>query len=121
MLQSCYEFDLPKGYVDQDETLHCHGKMRLATAKDEIDAVNHPKVRANPSYMPIIVLSKVIIQLGTLDHISPEIIEKLFVSDLNFLQHLYTTINDNENPVIHVTCPHCGQVFTETIAFTKDA
>ncbi|MFQ9922276.1 MAG: phage tail assembly protein [Beduini sp.] len=115
-----YEFDLPKGYVDQNGELHRHGIMRLATAKDELDAMRDPKVRLNPAYTSIITLSKVIVQLGTLDYVSTEIIENLFVSDLNFLQNLYTTINQNEDLVIQVTCPHCGKTFTEHIVFTDN-
>lgn len=115
-----YEFDLPKGYIDQNGELPRHGMMRLATAKDELDAMRDPKAKANPQYVSIIMLSKVIVQLGALDHVSPEIIESLFVSDLNFLQNLYTTINENEDPVIQVTCPHCGKTFTEHAIFTDD-
>ena len=36
MLQTEFEFTLPKGYVDKDGNLHRHGIMRLANAKDEI-------------------------------------------------------------------------------------
>ena len=36
MLQTEFEFVLPKGYVDKDGTLHTQGSMRLATAADEI-------------------------------------------------------------------------------------
>lgn len=115
-----YEFDLPKGYVDQNGELHRHGIMRLATAKDELDAMCDPKAKANPEYASIVTLSKVIIRLGKLDRVSPEIIESLFVSDLNFLQNMYTTVNENENLELQVTCPHCGKTFTENIGFTNN-
>ena len=31
-MQTIYEFELPKGYVDQSGNIHKRGKMRLATA-----------------------------------------------------------------------------------------
>jgi hypothetical protein len=34
--QTEFPFTLPKGFVDQNGTLHREGVMRLATAKDEI-------------------------------------------------------------------------------------
>ncbi|WP_210534605.1 hypothetical protein [Thermosulfurimonas marina] len=35
MLQTEFEFTLPKGYVDEEGRLHRQGVMRLATAADE--------------------------------------------------------------------------------------
>ena len=35
-MQTEFEFELPKGYVDQNGDLHKRGTMRLATAADEI-------------------------------------------------------------------------------------
>ena len=34
--QTEFEFELPRGYVDQNGEVHRHGVMRLATAADEI-------------------------------------------------------------------------------------
>ena len=46
MLQTEYEFTLPKGYVDQEGTAHRNGVMRLATAIDEITPLRDARVRA---------------------------------------------------------------------------
>ncbi|MCP5050824.1 MAG: phage tail assembly protein, partial [bacterium] len=35
-LQTEYEFNLPKGYVDEKGALHRGGTIRLASASDEI-------------------------------------------------------------------------------------
>lgn len=117
MLQQEYEFDLPKGYADQDGILHRHGFMRLATARDEISAMSDPRVKMNPDYATIVVLSRVIVRLGSLERITPETLEGLFTSDMSFLQNMYQTINEVEDPVIHVQCPHCGKTFRDTINF----
>ncbi|WP_223879074.1 hypothetical protein [Chitinimonas arctica] len=91
-----FEFTLPIGYRDGDGTLHRQGVMRLATAGDEILPLKDHRVQANPSYLAIIVLSRVIVRLGTLEMISTKLIEDLFSADFNFLQQLYNEINQIE-------------------------
>lgn len=88
-----HPFVLPQGYVDSDGSLHRKGVMRLATAADEIVPLKDPRVQKNPAYLVIILLSRVITSLGTLDAINPSVIEGLFVADLAFLQDLYNRIN----------------------------
>ncbi len=65
-IQTEFEFTLPKGYVDKNGTLHRNGVMRLAMAADEILSLKDPIVKRNPAYKTTIVLSKVIVKLGTL-------------------------------------------------------
>ena len=62
-MQTEYQFKLPKGYRSEDGSIHKEGFMRLATAKDEIEASRHPKAKAAPEYATIILLSKVIVKL----------------------------------------------------------
>lgn len=119
MFQTEYEFTLPKGYQDENQAMHREGVMRLATAMDEINALRDARVRENPDYAPIIILSGVITRLGDLQEVTPQIIEKLFIGDLNFLQNMYQTINEAEVPVIHVQCPYCGKEFQDTVNFSK--
>ena len=116
MLQTEYEFTLPKGYVDAEGSLHQKGVMHLATAADEILPAKDPRVQRNPNYLPVIVLSRVISKLGDLQEVNPGIIEKLFVGDLTFLQDLYGKINGNGNSTVKVTCPRCGEEFEEETA-----
>lgn len=96
-LQTEFEFELPKGYVDKDGNLHRTGVMRLATAGDEILPLKDPRVQSNPSYLTIVLLSRVITRLGDLPDVNPRIIEGLFVEDLAFLQRLYGSINRVED------------------------
>lgn len=120
MFQTEYEFTLPRGYVDEAGDVHKNGVMRLATAADEIAPLRDPRVQQNPGYLTIILLSRVITRLGNLEQISTNVIEQLFTVDLNFLQNMYQTINESEDPVIHVTCPYCGKEFTDTINFMSE-
>ncbi len=93
-LQTEFEFTLPRGYIDPDGTLHKSGKMRLATAMDEIAPMRDPRVRANQAYLVIILLARVITQIGSVPHIDTGVIENLFSADLAYLQDFYRKIND---------------------------
>ena len=93
MLQTEYEFTLPKGYVDHEGTLHRYGVMRLATGADEILPLRDSRVRANPAYLIFILLARVVVRLGSLETITPKTVEEMFVADLNYLQDLYNRIN----------------------------
>ena len=57
MFTTEYEFVLPKGYIDENGTLHTKGKMKLATAADEIIPLKDPRVQQNSSYLTILIFS----------------------------------------------------------------
>jgi hypothetical protein len=109
--QTEFEFVLPKGYVDNEGNLHKEGIMRLATAADEILPLRDPRVQTNPSYLTIILLSRVITKLGTLAAINTKVIEGLFSFDLAYLQDLYRRINETGSPNINAKCPKCEHEF----------
>lgn len=112
-LQTEFEFELPKGYIDSEGNRHRQGTMRLATAADEILPLKDSRVQSNPNYLVIIVLSRVLTQLGTLsaDDINPKIIEGIFASDLTYLQDLYNRINGNGAMTVKAICPKCDHAF----------
>jgi len=93
-LQTEFSFTLPKGYVDDDGTVHTEGRMRLATAADEIQPLNDRRVQENASYLTIILLSRVVTQIGAVEEVTTEVIESLFISDLAHLQQLYEQVNN---------------------------
>ena len=115
-----YDFELPRGYMDSGGELHRRGKMRLATAADEISATRDPRVLSNPSYLTVVVLSKVIIELEGLETVTTTNIERLFPADLAFLQDMYQKINDIEPPVMKTVCPECGKVHEVPLNFTGE-
>ena len=104
-------FTLPRGYVDADGTVHRDGGMRLATAFDEIAPLKDPRVQANPGYLVIILLSRVITRLGTLPDLTPRLVEGFFAADLSYLQALYNRLNDPDGGRLLVACPHCSGEF----------
>lgn len=89
-------FTLPIGYRDADGTLHKDGEMRLATAGDEILPLRDHRVQANPAYLTIILLSRVIVRLGTLDMVNTKVVEDLFAKDFAYLQALYNRLNKDK-------------------------
>jgi|SRR4051794_25510598 hypothetical protein len=93
-LQTEFDFVLPRGYVSSDGSLHRKGRMRLATAMDEIAPLRDPRVRANQAYLVIILLARVITKLGEVEVIDTGVVENLFSADLAFLQDFYRTINE---------------------------
>jgi hypothetical protein len=93
-LRTEFEFTLPKGYVGSDGTLHRHGTMRLATARDEIEPLRNRTIDGpDDPYLTILVLARVITSLGTIPEVGVEQVEGLFAAELAFLQDLYGIIN----------------------------
>jgi hypothetical protein len=93
-LQTEFDFLLPRGFVSPDGTLHRKGRMRLATAMDEIAPLRDPRVKANQAYLVIILLARVITQLGEIEVIDTGVVENLFSADLAYLQEFYRKINE---------------------------
>ena len=119
-METVYDFTLPRGYLDSAGEVHRRGKMRLATAGDEISATRDPRVLSNPSYLTIVVLGKVVTELEGVEMVTANLIEKLFTADLAFLQDMYQRINDIEPPMMQVVCPHCGEVIETPVNFTME-
>ncbi|MCL9812037.1 hypothetical protein [Natranaeroarchaeum aerophilus] len=115
-LQTEFEFTLPRGFVEDDGTMHKEGRMRLATAADEIQPLQDPKVQSNQSYLTITLLARVVTDLGTLETVDRSVIENLFVADLEYLQAMYERINNTGRNVVESGCPECGQLFDVDVA-----
>src|SRR6478609_2259943 len=110
-LRTEFAFELPRGYVDEDDGVHRNGTMRLATARDEIMPLRDPRVRDNESYLTVLLLSRVVTELGELNSVTPGTIEGLFASDLAFLQDLYRRVNQEGHTQAAVVCPQCKHEF----------
>ena len=93
-LTTAYEFTLPRGYVDRNGDVHRTGRMRLATARDELEPLRDPTVQGpDDPRLTVLILARVVQSLGTLDLVTPHEIEGLFAADLAFLQDFYGVIN----------------------------
>ena len=116
--QTEFSFTLPRGYVDASGTVHRQGRMRLATARDELLPLADDRVRDNPPYLTVVLLSRVITQLGSLDDeaVNARVIEHLFAADLAFLQDLYRRVNSEGTTRAVVTCPSCNEQIAVDLA-----
>jgi len=115
-LQTEFEFTLPRGYVDQDGSLHRQGVMRLATAMDEIAPLRDLRVRSNQAYLVIVLLARVIVKLGELPQVTTSVVENLFAADLAYLQALYRQINEEGTSTMTLTCPECNTEYQLDLA-----
>jgi hypothetical protein len=111
-----FAFELPRGFVDDGGTFHREGLMRLATARDEIMPLRDPRVRDNEAYLTVLLLSRVVVRLGSLPSVTPAVIEGLFASDLSFLQDLYRRVNQEGHTRAMVACPECKHEFAVDVA-----
>jgi hypothetical protein len=110
-LQTEFEFTLPRGYVDAKGNLHKQGRMRMATAMDEIAPLRDLRVKGNQAYLAVILLAQVITKLGNLPEVNTGVIEKMFSADFAYLQDFYRRINEDGTTNIPTTCPQCNHNF----------
>lgn len=111
-----FDFELPRGYVDGSGTVHRQGRMRMATARDEIMPLRDPRVRENDAYLTVLLLARVVTRIGDIRDINTGVIEGLFAPDLAFLQDLYRRINQEGHTRALVSCPSCHSEFTVDVA-----
>jgi hypothetical protein len=115
-LRTEFAFELPRGFVDAAGTVHRHGVMRLATGRDELIPLRDDRVRENPAYLTVVLLARVITQLGSIDDVHAGIVENLFATDLAFLQDLYRRVNQEGHTHAAVECPSCQHSFAVDVA-----
>lgn len=106
-----FAFTLPRGYVDPTGNVHREGVMRLATAMDEVEPLQDPRAETNIGYLSILLLSRVVVSLGSIRPISNEVIQGLFASDFAYLQEMYLRLNESTFPQAETECPSCGTRF----------
>jgi hypothetical protein len=102
--------------VDGNGIVHTRGVMRLATARDELIPLRDDRVRENPAYMTVVLLGRVVTELGTITDVHAGIIENMFASDVAFLQDLYRRVNAEGHARAAVTCPSCAHEFSVDLA-----
>lgn len=119
-LRTEYAFNLPRGYVDGDGTVHKEGVMRLATARDEIEPLRDPSVRQNEARLTVLLLARVVTRIGDVEDVTTELIEGLYAADFDHLQRLYERINTSDETVGVVSCPECHHEFEIDLSEIED-
>lgn len=113
MMQVEVEFVLPHGLVDASGQVHRHGRMRKATVMDEIEPHCHPLVAQYPGYAVVVLLARVLTQLGSLPQVTPQVVEGMFAGDVAYLEDLYEQLNSPVTAMVQATCPQCQQVWRQ--------
>ena len=116
-----FSFTLPRGLIDDLQRVNRQGIMRLATAKDEIMVQQEPKVKENPAYGVLIMLSRVITRLGSLTYVSPDLLENLPILDISYLREYYNRINQQGDAQIPAECPHCNANFAVNLELAGES
>jgi hypothetical protein len=119
-MQTEIAFTLPRGYVDAAGVVHREGRMRLATARDEIEPLRELEVRQNQAYLSVLLLARTVTQIGDVTDITPQLIEGLFAADFDHLQRLYERINSDGDAVGVVSCPACAHEFEVDMTEVED-
>jgi len=119
-LDTEFDFILPRGLIDEEGGVHRQGVMRLATAKDELSVQKDGRVKDDPAYGVLVMLSRVITRLGSLSAITPELLEGLFTLDLAYLREFYNRLNQQGDVYIPVECPQCSSQFTVELALSGE-
>jgi hypothetical protein len=119
-MQTEVAFTLPRGYVDPTGHVHRDGRMRLATARDEIEPMRDAEVRQNQAYLSVLLLARTVTRIGEITDITPELVENLYAGDFDHLQRLYERINSNGEAVGVVNCPQCAHEFEVDLTEIED-
>jgi hypothetical protein len=120
-MQTEIAFTLPRGYMDPRGVLHREGRMRLATARDEIEPLREVEVRQNQAYLSVLLLSRTITSIGDITDITPELVEGLYAADFDHLQRLYERLNSDGDAVGVVSCPSCAHRFEVDLTEVEDS
>lgn len=102
-----FEFILPRGLVDTNGQCHRQGIMRLATARDEFERSRNRQAQENPIWSDLVILARVITQLGEFAQVTPDQLAELFSADLGFLRELFNRLNRQDHAQLEAQCPHC--------------
>lgn len=115
-----FTFTLPHGLADSQHQIHQQGTMRLATARDELWVQQQPKVQDNPAYAGLMMLSRVIAQVGDISPVTPELLEGLVLRDIAYLQEFYNQVNQRGQAKIPACCPSCKAEFSVEFALSGE-
>lgn len=117
-LRTEFKFTLPKGTgVKPDSGTKVTGTMRLAKVSDLIQIERDGAVQRGSGEFYVVLLAKVITQLGTIKGINRKVIENLDPADFAFLVDFLDEINHQVIKHIPLKCPACSYEYTG--AFTQ--
>jgi hypothetical protein len=107
-IRTSFKFTLPNGRgVKTEAGRKVSGTMRLVTVKDLVLIETAESVKAESGMYYIVLLAKVITELGQEKMLNRNIIEKLVPEDFAFLVDFLHEINHQVIKHLPITCEHC--------------
>ncbi len=117
-IRTTFRFTLPNGKgVSAEAGRKVKGTMRLITVKDIILIETAESVKQNNGMFYVVLLAKVITELGNEKMVNRNTIEKLSPEDFTFLIDFLHEINHQVIKNLPITCGHCGNTYLG--AFTQ--
>lgn len=106
-----FTFSLPEKVKPDGTKVKTKGIMKLVTVKDIIDIKRDMRVKNNPSYYYVLLLTRAVKQLGDLKMVNAGAIEKLPPEEFSYLVDLFNEINYRALNSVPVLCDNCGHKF----------
>lgn len=116
-IRTTFKFTLPKGTgIKTEPGRKTSGTMRLIQVKDLLQIERDGQVQRGTGAFYVVLLSKVVTELGTERMITRKTIEQLSSIDFAFLVDFLHEINHQVIKKIPLTCPDCGHIYLGAFA-----
>jgi translation initiation factor IF-1 len=111
-IRTSFRFTLPNGNgIKAEAGRKVSGTMRLITVKDLVLIETSESVKQRSGMFYVILLAKVITELGQEKMLNRNIIEKLTPEDFSFLVDFLHEINHQVIKNLPITCGQCGHQY----------
>ena len=117
-----FPFSLPKGIgVENSGGRKVAGVMRLIKVKDLVAIQQDGRVKENPGFFYVILLSRIVTKLGSERMVTTKIIEQLSPDDFAFLVDMANRINHQVIKRVNIECTACGRHFVGEFGLLGEA
>lgn len=103
------DFELKKGYKDKDGEVHKFGKVRFPNGLDR--EILEPVARNNMGTANTLLLSRIVVELGTLKNVNDAIVRNLTSGDRDLIMKVLADNQFGYQFETDVDCPNCGNTF----------
>jgi hypothetical protein len=118
-----FNFVLPRGILGEDgKEQKIRGVMRLAKVDDLTDIFMDSRIKKNPSYFYVIILTRVILSLtpSSSKLVTNKTIEQLAPENFTFLIDFFNEINHKVINTLPVKCNNCGKEYITEVTLAGE-
>ncbi|MCP4133345.1 MAG: hypothetical protein GY754_20425 [bacterium] len=116
-----FSFVLPADEFDKEgKAQKMRGKMRLIKVSDLLDIYRDVRVKESEAYFYVVLLAKVVINLGPHRMIHTRIIENLSTENFAFLVDFLNEINHKVLSTFPVKCSNCGNIYIGDVSMVGE-